>query len=264
MFRRQQPQFQAVRQAVEEPEHKFSWKLLLTSLKILAVVAILAVITWSAYSFREHSNFLVEKVKVVATYEHLDPKALQNIIESYANTNFFDVDASNLRKELLNLPWVHSVSIKRKWPNTLWVDIDEQKAVAQWKDEALLNTDGMLFTPPKETFPPRLPFLNGPEDEVQEIVVNYQKMEAMVEKLELKISRIEVDEQHVWHVTLDSKINLLLNGDNILDGIQSFVSAYPKIIADNPNGVMEMVDLRYKNGMAVKWTQAENNKLNKI
>lgn len=256
MFRGQQSQFQARRQGAAKEPKRISWKFLLTSFKILTVGAVIAVIVWSVYSWRVQSDFSVEKVKVVATYEHLDTKTLQNIIESYANTGFFEMDASNLRRELLRVPWIYRVSIKRKWPSTIWVEIEEQKAVAQWKDEALLNADGMLFTPLKETFPPGLPFLNGHEDEVQEIVVNYRKMEAMVKGLGFKVTRLEVDEQQVWHLVLNNKVKILLNSENILDDLQKFVSAYPKIMADHPNEAIEAVDLRYKNGMAVKWVSA--------
>lgn len=256
MFRRQQLQLQARRQAFKEPKKKFSWQFLLTSFKILVVGVILVVIVWNVYTLHQRNDFALEKVKVVATYEHLDSKMLQNIIESCVSTNFFDVDTANLRRELLRLPWVYRVSIRRKWPDTILVNIEEQKAIAQWKDEALLNIDGMLFTPPKETFPVGLPLLNGPEDDIQEVVNNYRKMEAMLETLGFKITQLAVDEQYVWRVTLNTEGNILLNSDNVLEDLQKFVDIYPKIIANHPNEVIEMVDLRYKDGMAVKWVQS--------
>lgn len=222
-------------------------------LKLCLIGLIIFILAWSIWLFRQHKPQPIEKVQVITTYEHLEPKVLQKIIGSYLSNNFFDLDALGLKKDLLALPWVDKVSIRRKWPNTIIVNIDEQHPIARWKDAALFNTKGMLFTPPVKTFPNGLPLLLGPEEDVQDVIGNYLTMQKLLVPLNFTVTQLDVDERGSWHMILNSNLNIFLGDENILSRLQNFIIAYPKIIADHPDKKIAAVDLRYKNGVAVHW-----------
>lgn len=55
-----------------------------------------------------------------------------------------------------------------------------------------------------------------------------------------------------WRVRLENGIAIELGNADILMRLSDFVSIYPKIIGDNAKDV-DSIDLRYSNGVAVKW-----------
>jgi cell division protein FtsQ len=151
------------------------------------------------------------------------------------------------------LPWIDKVSIRRKWPNILIVNIEEQHPIARWKNEALFNASGMLFTPPATTFPAGLPLLLGPEEEVQDVIANYQTIQKLLIPLNFKITQLDVDERGFWHMIVNGNLNVFFGNEDVLSRLKNFITAYPKIITDHPDKKIAAIDLRYKNGVAVHW-----------
>jgi cell division protein FtsQ len=227
----------------------------LTAAKICIVVAVISVFAWNFFVWYKSNNFDIEKIRVVTTSEHVKPQVLQNIILAHLKKNFFSVDLANLRQQILSLAWVYSVTIKRRWPNILIVDVEEQKPIAQWKDEALLNSSGNLFTPPKDTFPSDLPLLFGPEEEVNQIVKNYLEVRDVLSSVKFNITQLIVDEKSVWHIILNNRVDLWAKGEDVLDNVRTFVAAYSKIIAGKNIDDLKVIDLRYKSGVAIKWDE---------
>jgi cell division protein FtsQ len=223
-------------------------------LKYLPYVLIgFALMELSFYVKSKYNNFPIERVKVVATYQHLSHAKLQEIIEPSVKTNFFGLKVSRLKRELLGLPWVHSVEIRRVWPNTVIITIHEETAFANWENISLVNENGELFTPPKETFPSGLPIFFGTEDRVQEIWQNYSKLNAILLPLKYKIAEIDLDEQLSWKISLNNGMNIFLGNNNVVEKLQDFAKVYDDVKAVNLASGAKSVDLRYKNGFAVKW-----------
>ncbi|HBS51955.1 MAG TPA: cell division protein FtsQ, partial [Coxiellaceae bacterium] len=58
---------------------------------------------------------------------------------------FFYLNVISMRQQLLKLPWVYEASVQRKWPDTVVVNIIEQKPILQWGKNALVNPEGVVF-----------------------------------------------------------------------------------------------------------------------
>lgn len=238
------------------------WSKIFTRLlQIVIASVVMATVVWGYTSFHRNNQLPVAKVQVVSTYAHLDPKLLQQIISNHLEGNFFDLNVISLKQDLLVMPWVHEVFIRRKWPDAIVVKITEQQPVAQWKENALVSANGALFTPPKKTFPVGLSLLLGPEEDVQEVIMNYRKMQQLLLPLNFTITQLDLSEQRAWHMILrgsnssgGNSINIFLGNENVLNKLQNFITAYPKIVASNPSQSIEAVDLRYKSGAAVRWS----------
>jgi cell division protein FtsQ len=222
-------------------------------LQMLMIGSMLAAMLWCVWSFRQYNQLPISKVQVVATYEHVDPAALQKVIVAHLGNNFFDVNMAGLKEDVLALPWVQEIAIRRKWPDTIIIHVEEHKPIAQWKKNALLGVNGRLFTPPRNSFPQGLPLLVGPEVEVQEIIKGYQQMYRLFQPIGLRITRLEVNEQNNWLMVLNERTLVYLGNENILLRAQNLAAVYPKIVATYPNRRLESLDLRYRNGVAVRW-----------
>jgi cell division protein FtsQ len=220
--------------------------------RIFASLLLIALFLWSGFSLKQNQNFPIKHVQVITTTTHIDQKVLRDTISAYVNHGFFGLDAFALSKDLMHVPWVHAVTIQRFWPDKVIVTVEEQTAVAVWNDSALLNSAGEIFTPDKSTFPDGLPQLSGADRDVAMIWQNYVAVNQILQPLKISISELDVDKRQAWHLTLSNGMSVFLGQQNIVERMNFFVKTYPKLInADNQ--IADVVDLRYQNGLAVKW-----------
>ncbi len=159
-----------------------------------------------------------------------------------------------LKQQLLKMPWVYAVSIRRGWPDTVIVNVAEQRAVLQWGTESLINPNGTIFSPPKTTFPQGLPIIFGPEENEPEIFTLYHKMLAALEPLDLTIKKLILNpRKHHWEMLLSNDTVVYLKKEDPVRQLDLLVSAYRKITASREQAP-KSIDLRYSSGLAVKWS----------
>src|SRR5262245_39888934 len=87
-------------------------------------------------------------VKVLSVQTALQKTTRAEIEEAAAGrtgTNFLVIDLVELRAALERLPWVRRVELRRVWPDTVEVVVEEHVALARWGDDALVNTYGERF-----------------------------------------------------------------------------------------------------------------------
>ena len=85
----------------------------------------------------------------------------------------------------------------------------------------------------------------------------FNEMNNFLEKIGLKVVQIDVDQRRAWRIRLDNGLRLRLGRRRVLDRLKRFIAVYPVIVARQA-GVIEQVDLRYTNGLAVRWRKENN------
>lgn len=216
------------------------------------LIGIVVAVYFGWQTLRNPENFPIEIVKVEATYQHINSKTFQAMISPFVKSSFFGINTSGLKKELLTLPWVYSVSIKRIWPATIFVKIVEQQPIARWNDRALINIHGEIFQISSQPLLANLPLLTGSDDQAANILNNYRQLAAALVPLKLGIIHLDLDARGSWHATLSNNIEIIIGHADMIKRWQRFISAYPKLFAD-PQKVARSIDLRYPNGMAIQW-----------
>lgn len=198
------------------------------------------------------TEFPVKAVKIQAPYTHVDQQTLQTQILPYVNQGFIRLNTDALKKQLLQFTWLAHVDIKRIWPDTLVIQLIEQEAIARWGAQSLLNTKGEIFTPPVDTLPQNLPLLNGPLDQVTNIWTLYTSIMQILKPLDIKLHKFNMDERLSLELELANGTRILLGKTDPLLHLQRFVKVYSKIFASS-DAQAESVDLRYENGLSIKW-----------
>lgn len=66
------------------------------------------------------------------------------------------------------------------------------------------------------------------------------------------MTHLELTPGQTWRLTLDNGIKLRVGHKDVLTRLADFVKVYTKIIRDREHDV-DYVDLRYGNGLAVRW-----------
>lgn len=132
------------------------------------------------------------------------------------------------------------------------VNIIEKQPLARWNGASILSATGELFHPAAKTVPAGLPLFFGPEGEQMQIMGYYDRLTQILQPLHVKIMRLELMPHFAWRIMLDNGIKLTAGYKDSLTQLTGFVKVYPKIVGDRA-GEVEYIDLRYPNGMAVRW-----------
>lgn len=200
-------------------------------------------------------RFPLNVVEAKGDFRYLDKQQLQAAVAPHATGGFFTVDVAAIRDAAEQLPWVHKARVKRIWPETLRLQIEEQQPVARWGTDGFLNEQGESFTPETTDIPITLPALAGPDGQQLKVLQNFQAVTKTLAPLGISVTRMELDNRRAWHLQLDNAVLLELGRADGRRRLQRFVRAWPDVFAGRLDD-LQRVDLRYSNGFSVYWKQA--------
>ena len=115
---------------------------------------------------------------VVVTHELREVRRaeIERSLAGKMRGNFFSVNLEVLRQSLEQLPWVRRADVRRQWPASIEVSIEEHVPVAFWgvATGQLVNSHGEIFAAGM-TVPPAdaMPVLLGPTGFVPEMLGYY-------------------------------------------------------------------------------------------
>ncbi|WP_392560816.1 FtsQ-type POTRA domain-containing protein [Orbus sturtevantii] len=183
-------------------------------------------------------------------------------------------DVDDIQQEIMRLPWVKQVSVRKKWPDRLIVNIVEYQPSYVWNDIFLLDENAIIFSVPKDRVnSDLLPKLFGPIGKEKLILEVYRQLEDISKKsndqhLALSISDAIADEKNAWQLVVkqcikgfcieNQTILLKLGREKIIERYIRFIRLFGDIQADLlTNERLAEIDLRYENGISVKKQEIE-------
>lgn len=193
-------------------------------------------------------TFSLRAVVLTAAPQKVDIAQLEEVVREQLRGNFFTVDLTETRAAFQQLPWVRSVSVRRKFPWQLEVVIEEHIALARWNQTSLVNTYGELFEAQSAE---ALPEFYGEQENSLVVTRMYGELEQELLPLQRHIVRMELSPRMSWQVRLDDGMELALGREAMRERLARFVKVFPYSVAVRaPN--TRRVDLRYRNGFAVQ------------
>lgn len=213
----------------------------------IAAIAALA-LTWCLMSWASSkSYFAIRQVKVVSQLVEVDSGLLESAIRTDLRGTFFSVSPARTRATLKKLPWVRDVSIKRRWPFALDVDVAEHRAVGYWGDNELLSDQGDVFRAASKAPMPRF---DGPIASSQEILNRYRETRLALASHGLDIKALAMSPRGAITVTTGNEMQLEFGREHFPERLARFVALYNTWPQSYRSGLAR-VDLRYKAAIAV-------------
>ncbi len=227
---------------------------------LLLILVVVAAYNYFFGTFFGKSKFPINTIQVVGDIENLKQQTLQAAMVGYLDAGFFTVDVAAIKKAVETLEWIESASVRRVWPDKIRVLVTEQKAIAQWDNGALINRNGMLFSPEKMSYPEQLVRFNGPEAMRIELLELYQELQPMLKKQALDMTKVELDGRRALEISLSNGIRFILGRQrNVGESgllIERFLIACKQGLAGKLDNIA-IVDFRYTNGFSVRWKDKE-------
>ncbi len=191
--------------------------------------------------------FTIQHVQVLGELEQVD----RDLVRKRAlalHGNFFSLDLLAVSSELRSVAWVRTVSVRRVWPDTLEISVEEQHPVARWGEGELVNTRGERFT---AEYAGVLPFFQGPQGSTPQMLAEFDAFRSQLAGLPLSITDLELTDRGAWRLIADNGLEIELGRDEVHERLTRFINIYPQLLrVASPAGAV--ADLRYAHGFALR------------
>ena len=219
------------------------------------------------------TQFQIKQVEVIGQFDNVDVDQVREIVAKTLDGNYFSANLELIEYRIRNMPWVFEASVRRQWPSTLRVEIEEVQPIAEWGEKQWLNATGDLVDRESETT--ELPVLDGPPA-MREVVWNaFNQWHGRFAAHGISLDRLRFDERELWYLTLSltalaldrnelvieadqgqsldqAEVTMIVDNGDASARIERLIKALnDQLIAEFPS--MKSIDLRYPNGFAIDW-----------
>ena len=218
------------------------------------------------FSFSElnqiwNTQWTIKNIAIAGENKHISHQYLMTLFD-YKKVGILSVDIEALKAKTQKNPWIKSIEIKKKWPDTLVFDITEHLP------KAIVNNNYMLENG-------RLVNLDGREVEYQLIklsvdnkqLTNSKNSSLLVASLidvktkfsaaGLIVEEFIIDFNSSWSVELTDSFSINVGRKNQVKRLDRFLDVYSSI---EDKHLLDVIDLRYSNGIAVKLVENQTEK----
>ncbi|MBL8383689.1 MAG: cell division protein FtsQ/DivIB [Burkholderiales bacterium] len=214
---------------------------------------------WVAQQERFAVRSLVVETDAGRTVEHLSAEQVARFCLPRISGTVFTADIADLRSAFESLPWVRRASVRRQWPDRLVVHVEEHQALARWNDDAgnrFVSVLGEAFAAPGEAdLGRRLPLLGGPEGSQAEVARGYATFRRSLAPIGKEPVVVMLSARQAWTLRLGDGLVLEMGRDqpssSVISRLERFVANHASTLGRLAARV-EVVDLRYANGFAVR------------
>jgi len=219
----------------------------------LAYAALLAFLRLPVFPLRE--------MVVTAPLRQVSAAQLEYAALSSLSGNFFTVNPEAVRAALEKLPWVRQAGVRRRWPDSIELEIEEHVAAARWvvqsaagaeAETQLVNQQGEVFVAAGDE---ALPLLGGPPDSAAEVLQRYREFTALLASAGRTLRGLTLTPRLAWQAQLDDGMVLDMGRNQpkspVSDRLARFAGVYREAM-ERLHAPASRADLRYPNGFALR------------
>ena len=228
----------------------FKKRLKQASISLLSVILFMVVLS-VIYAFRQHDFFSITMIRLFVNQQYIDTTKLKELISQKISGNFFTLSLAPIVNTLLTDDQIKAVRIRRLWPNELSIYITGYEPVAFFNKDKVITAEGHTFKTPPHLKLISAAYVQGPESQAIQIMQQLYLFNKILEPLNLKIKKFVLDHD-LYSMTLSNGLHLTLGNHDCNQRLDRFVKLYASIIGHCEDNIVS-IDLRYSNGLAVKW-----------
>ena len=203
----------------------------------------------------------VKQVSLENESQYFSKQELVQFLNQNQIKGMWAIDLEELQLKVKDIDWVKKVEIRKIWPDHLSFYIEEHQPVARFGKYVLTQAGTKIAQGTKAQMLDSLPKIeleNANEKSAQsysKIWQEYKTIRRQFELLDLKLSKLEVDQINNWLLRFESGIGINLGRKEHLERVEKLVQVYNSI---ENRKELKSIDLRYHNGFAVEWHLKED------
>gem|GEM_PF-5056720 len=215
------------------------------------------------------------QIQIAGTLSKSNQDLVRSKVEQFiSNQGLLSIDLNRLNDMLTELAPIATVSIKRKYPDILYIYATENNPIALWsyKEEETnvdvlsvkaLNLKGQVFDYDIDLYQQDTdfkdkPYLLGYRGTERKVLEHYQLLNTALEPLSLRVNFLSLNGSKLWFAHLIDNQNHIkgfdfyVGSEQILDKLEHFKNWYQKRSTEEIKKIRR-VDLRYSHAFAVNW-----------
>jgi cell division protein FtsQ len=224
------------------------------SIIVLLFLMASAGVAWVYTGMIAQERWPIRWLEVDGSFNRVSAEQVRARLAPLVTGSFFTVNTKAMRESAGEMPWVSRVSAQKTWPDTIQVTIYEYTPVAHWVDGYLLGAQGQQFIVPSADDIQGLPWLEGPEGQLETVFENWLKFDDTLESIGQQVERLTLDPRGSWSARLSGGTEVKLGKGDIYKNLDILVSTWAGLMQGQPIPPIS-IDLRYTNGFAVLWPQ---------
>lgn len=204
----------------------------------------------------------LQSITLTRAPAHLTSAQIEDAARRAVTGSFLTTDIDRARSVFEGLPWVRQANVRRVWPGSLEVDLEEHEAVARWwtadnTPPRMVNAQGELFPAEHES---ALPLFVGSDDKAAGMLTRHVEWTGLLAPMDRRIRKLVLTRREAWQVQLDDGTRLELGREDDKHPLTERLARYVNTQADLRQGGQKVIyaDLRYTNGYAVRMSSTEN------
>ncbi len=232
----------------------------------LAMILLLFVLTaagfvWVSMGIVARDRWPIRWLEINGSFQRVSAEQLRASLSPLITSSFFTIDLQSLRDAANRNSWVAAVQVQKRWPDTVVVNVEEFVPFAHWNRGQLISSRRDAFSVPEADGIQGLPWLNGPQDQLDLVLNNWIKFNDELVFAGLEIQQITLDQRGSWSMVLNNGTTVHLGRDAAWKRLQRLMSGWDALLQGQLAPPRD-VDLRYSNGFAVLWPQGSGRKGN--
>ncbi len=226
---------------------------------ILTVLGTVFVVTLTLFGSRwlnDTNNFPITQVNVEGQFKQVSAEEIRATVMPAVGSGFFKLDVDVVQQTLNRLAWVDKVAVRKEWPDTLFVRVKEQQALARWNKNGFVNKRGDSFYPVNLITDKQLPWLSGPEGTEAKVTEQYVMIKTLLRDVDVRLTSLTYSARGSWQLELNGEQKIMLGRENLAQRIQRLASLYGELRQSQPSANLVAMDFRYDTGIAVQWQKS--------
>ena len=211
-------------------------------------------IAWVCMGIVANDRWPIRWLELHGAFQRVSAEQLRASVTPLIDESFFTINLQELRDAATRISWVSSVHIQKEWPDTVTVTIQEFVPIAHWNRGQLISKRGEAFSVPEADGIQGLPWLQGPQDRLDEVLRNWSEFSDLLMPMGLEVSGLKLDSRGAWAMDLSNGTHVQLGRNSARERLQRLLASWDSLMRDQAAPPQD-VDLRYTNGFAVLWPQ---------
>lgn len=246
----------STRSSVSVPRHRRkAWQLFVATAEavvILLLVVGIAVALYFVYQrLTKQAFFPLRRVVIAEPLRYGSVDEVAAAVTDTGEADLMHIDVQKMAGNIRELSWVRDASVEKRWPDSVFVRLEERVPVVRW-GEHYLDKDGLRFDLPKPPAGEVLFPVIGPDGYETKVLSRFREMEPWLLGQQVPMSGIRLDPRLIWHIGLPGDIDVILGRDDLNNRLKKLAIVHKRVIQPYQQYI-DTVDLRYQDGFSVRW-----------
>lgn len=228
---------------------------------IVFALVVIALVAAGALAVSRAKLFEIDRIRLDGDLTRNSIPTIRANALPLVTGNFWSVDLQRAQGAFESVPWVRRAVVRRVWPDTLAVHLEEHRAAALWEGEGangaeqLVNSFGEVFDANVgDVEDDGLPVFSGPPEAAPMLLALHRRLQPMFAQRRLAIERLVISGRGSVRAEVDNGATIEMGRGTeaeIVARADRFLRTLPQLAA-RWSQPLEYADLRHAEGYAVR------------